>query len=115
MTGINQGRLSDMEGNKTKPSFGALEAIKKAYPDISLDWLISGNDMKNDNIQNRITIKENPISLTIDESNLLNFYRKTTDNGKILIQETVTEIWAENKRCKSKLSSSPTDEISVDE
>lgn len=39
---LAQSRLSEIESNKTKPSFDTLLAIKESFG-ISLDWLVSGD------------------------------------------------------------------------
>lgn len=39
---LAQSRLSEIESNKTKPSFDTLLAIKETYS-VSLDWIASGN------------------------------------------------------------------------
>lgn len=38
--GINAATLSGIYNNRTNPSLNIVEAIKKKFPDISLDWLI---------------------------------------------------------------------------
>jgi SOS-response transcriptional repressor LexA len=40
--GVSQGTLSDLEKNKTAPSFQTLQKLKNRFADISSDWLLTG-------------------------------------------------------------------------
>ena len=40
--GINPATLSGIFNDRTKPSINIVEAVKKKFPDISLDWLMFG-------------------------------------------------------------------------
>lgn len=41
-TGINEGTLSMLLRDKSQPTLKILEAIRKCFPDISMDWLFDG-------------------------------------------------------------------------
>ncbi|MDR1882592.1 MAG: helix-turn-helix transcriptional regulator [Prevotella sp.] len=41
--GISEGTLKSMFNRGTNPGFEILEKIANAYPDISMDWLVTGN------------------------------------------------------------------------
>ena len=42
-TGLKIGTLSALEGDKSSPSMETLLRINRAFPDISMEWLISGD------------------------------------------------------------------------
>lgn len=41
--GINPATLSGIFNDRTKPTINVVEAVKKKFPDISLDWLMFGS------------------------------------------------------------------------
>lgn len=76
------------------------------FLNISIEYLIYGTI-------NKSTDDELYSTLTVDEKNLLRLYRKTTDKGRDLIQEAITEIWTKNQCPKNKLSTSSTNENEI--
>ncbi len=105
---ISEAMIGKWKSGKSLPSFENIVLLSN-YLCVSTDYLLKGTNEQFDLY--KITNYEN--NLTTDEKNLLRLYRKTNDDGRDLIQETVSEIWAKNQRPKSKSSNTPENEITV--
>lgn len=79
------------------------------FLNIDVYWLLTGQAYNNE----KISTKEMPIELSVDEDNLLDIYKNTTSQGQKIIQKTVRKIWAEYQCPKSKLSPSPANENEI--
>lgn len=77
---LSQGRLSEIEKGKNNPSYETLVSIKNIF-NVSLDWLVSGEYPKSDNIisndQSRIINTEKD---QVPNSSLHKHISVTTDN-----------------------------------
>lgn len=79
---LSQGRLSELEQNKTKPSSDTLISICNNF-NISINWLLTGEDMKGDN-------NRKPTKAEVDKfaDEIIDLYIK---NGRLKEGETLTD------------------------
>jgi SOS-response transcriptional repressor LexA/DNA-binding XRE family transcriptional regulator len=100
--GISQGRLSEIEKGKNKPSFDTLYSIKDNY-EISLDWLIFGVNypFKNNSTQNT------------DEESILESYRNLSEYNKTLIKGMLEIKIYEQNRNDTTYTIDPEDDTKV--
>lgn len=92
---ISQGRLSDFEAGKNKPSFSALQTIAEAYS-VSLDWLVLGiGDMFRSTLPSS---KDQSLKLSNDEITLVSKYHELTERQKGRVDQQVDNYLAENKK-----------------
>lgn len=62
--GIQRSSLSHLFSGRNKPSIDLLLKIKKQYPDIDLDWLISGQAIKKEAYTNSASEKSDELQVT---------------------------------------------------
>jgi transcriptional regulator with XRE-family HTH domain len=111
--GISQGRLSEIEKDKNKPSVDTLESIKQNF-NISLDWLIIGNYPISDNsdlLVSDSTVKygePDQEQFTNDEINIISLYRKLSVKEKNKIEGILEMKALESDSDKGKSSTSQT-------
>lgn len=91
---LSQGRLSDIEAGKTKPSYTTLQAISEKFS-ISLDWLVTGKGQMFYNEEGSIS---DSLQLKQDEIALVLKYRELTERQKGRVDQQVDIYVAENKK-----------------
>lgn len=113
VVGISQGRLSEIEKDKNKPSVDTLESIKQNF-NISLDWLITGgysiSDKDNSIISDTNSKYGEPKqeNFTNEEKNIISLYRKLSTKEKNKIEGILEMKVFESDSDKGKSSTSQT-------
>lgn len=81
---LSQGRLSDIEADKTKPSFETLVSIKEQFH-VSLDWLMTGEEPKP--VESQRPPDDSALNvLSEEEMQILLLYRQLAVRDKIKIE-----------------------------
>ena len=70
MIGVNASTISHILAGRNKPGFDIISNIAKAYPDISLNWLITGNGSMDDSPveKEKKTPVQEPTLFNLDEN-----------------------------------------------
>ncbi|RHR83001.1 helix-turn-helix domain-containing protein [Odoribacter sp. AF15-53] len=70
MIGVNASTISHILAGRNKPGFDIISNIAKAYPDISLNWLITGNGSMDDSTveKEKKTPVQEPTLFNLDEN-----------------------------------------------
>jgi len=79
LTGLSTGNLSELENDKFMPSSKALISLSKSL-NVSIDWLLLG--VKIDYKSKNDFDNYDSSSLTPQEDEMLNLYRKLDDNDR---------------------------------
>lgn len=96
--------LSDWKAGKNKnPSVYKIHRIASALS-TSIDYLLTGNLQQSEHDISTFQATE----LSVDEQNLINTYRETNKDGKVLIQKSIRKIWSNHQITKGESSSSST-------
>lgn len=93
---IQRSALSHIFSGRNKPSVDVLLKIKDAYPDISLDWLITGEIVDNNKVEKPETKESDAASITssVTDVNSLSVGTENQDiniNKQIEIQSQIND------------------------
>lgn len=103
---LSQGRLSEIEQGKNNPSYDTLISVKEVFG-VSLDWLVTGEYSKTDNVDTLEDgkLQDNMIELSEEEIELVQTYRSLSDRQKGKLEGYLDGFIEKNKNVKKGLSS----------
>lgn len=99
-TGIDKSSFTRWKNRDYKPSLDAIIALSQFF-DISTDYILLG----------KVDTLSKSDALSIDEENLMNIYRKLTNEDKIKVNKIITDILIESLLENNESNTTPDDPL----